>query len=82
VVSWSIIVAILGGPLVGSMLAQVALRAGQRHRGPAVQIAVGLCGVVGSLLGGAILLRLGILTDLYFLLYAGLAVASAVAWLK
>ncbi len=89
IVSFGFIPALLGGPLVGSGIARVALWAGQRRRGRAVQLAVGAGFVVGSALGG-----IGILADLFlpsglglylalpFLLYVGLAAASAVAWLR
>ncbi len=75
-------VALLGGPLVGSLLAQLALWAGQRKRGRAVQITVGAAVVLGSLLGGVLLVPLFSLSFLFFLVYVAMAVGSAVAWLR
>ncbi|MGC8873391.1 MAG: hypothetical protein ACP5SI_02940 [Chloroflexia bacterium] len=82
IVGWGVIISLLAGPLAGSALAQVALAAGSRKRGPAVQVVVGLGGVVGCLIGGMLVLQLGVIGHLPFLLFAGLMVASAVAWLR
>lgn len=82
-----LLLAILGGPFVGSLLAQVALRAGRRKRGPAIQTAVVLATLAGSLLGAFpffLPYGLGHLWGgtLNLLLYAALAAASAAAWLR
>lgn len=86
VVGWSWILAILIGPMVGSGLAQVALWAGRRRRGLAVQITAAACIVVGILLGalalGAVFFGGRLLSDLGFLVYVALAVGSAVTWLR
>jgi tetratricopeptide (TPR) repeat protein len=90
VVRWSLFLAILAGPAAGSLLARVILWAGQKRRGLVMQITAGACIVVGSLIGRwlGILLGFGViglgysLVDLSFLLYIGLATASAVAWLR
>jgi len=73
--------ALLGGPMVGSILAQVALLAGQRHRGMRMQIVVGAGAVLGSLAVGVFLIR-SLWEAPFYLLYVGLATASAVAWLR
>lgn len=82
-----LLLAILGGPFVGSLLAQVALRAGGRKRGPAVQAVVVLGTLAGSLLGALpffLPYGLGHLWGgtLNLILYAALAAASAAAWLR
>jgi tetratricopeptide (TPR) repeat protein len=75
-------VALLGGPLVGSLLAQLALRVGQRRRGRAVQITVGTGVALGSFLGGMLFIPWFSLSFLFFLVYVAMAVGSAVAWLR
>ncbi len=82
-----LLLAILGGPFVGRFLAQVALRAGGRKRGPAVQAVVVFATLAGSFLGALpffLPYRLGHLWagPLNLLLYAALAAASAAAWLR
>lgn len=91
VVRWGFILAILAGPLVGSLIAQAALWAGQRRRGRLVQITVGACTLVGSLVAGLPILARPVALVSYgfssidtvlFLVYAALAASSAVAWLR
>lgn len=82
IVGWGIVVSLLAGPVAGSVLAQVALAAGGRKRGPAVQAVVGFCGAAGCLGGGFFLFGVGVAFHLPFLLFAGLAAASAAAWLR
>lgn len=79
VVVYGAIPAIFGGALVGSLIGQVALRAGQRRRGLGVQVTVGVCVLLGTLAGGALL---GMNSIVYFLIYGAIATGSAVAWLK
>lgn len=78
---WLWFLLLLAGPMAGSFLAQAALLAGGRHRGPAVQIAAGIAAAGGSLVGGMLLVP-SIWANPFFLLYVGLAIASAVAWLR
>ncbi len=82
IVGWGVIVSLLAGPVAGSALAQVALTAAGRKRGPAVQAVVGLGATMGSLIGGMLVFGVGVAFHLPFLLFVGLAVASAVAWLR
>ncbi len=85
IMRWGFILAILGGPFAGSLLAQLALVAGQRRRGPVVQITVGICIAVGSLAGAVLFSPYGLLTVFYnwaFLLFVALAIGSAVTWLR
>jgi hypothetical protein len=82
IVGWGMIVSLLAGPVAGSALSQVALAAGGRKRGPAVQAVVGLGAALGCLIGGLLVFGAGVVFHLPFLLFAGLAVASAVAWLR
>lgn len=82
-----LLIAILGGPFVGGLLAQVALRAGGRKRGPAVQATVAIATLAGSLLGALpffLPYGLGYLWGgtLNLFLYAALAAASAATWLR
>ena len=79
VAATGVVLSILSGALVGSVIAQAALRAGQRRRGVAVQITVAVCILLGSLAGGAALSMDHIIS---FLIYVAIAVGSAVAWLK
>lgn len=82
---FGLIAAFLGGPAVGSLLARLALWAGRKRRGPAVQVTAGLCTVVGSFLGTMVFLPvflLGTINLMIFFLYVGLAVGSVVAWLR
>jgi hypothetical protein len=77
--------ALLLGPMAGSILAQVVLWAGRRHRGLVVQITVAACTVLGSFFGAAIIIPYSLLLapfSLPFLLYVALAVSSTVAWLR
>lgn len=71
--------AVFGGALAGSLISQVAFRAGQRRRGLGVQLAVGGCILLGTIAGGAALSMDHIV---YFLIYGVITVGSAVAWLK
>ncbi|MGB9723834.1 MAG: tetratricopeptide repeat protein [Chloroflexia bacterium] len=82
-----LLLAILGGPFAGGLLAQAALWAGGRRRGPAVQTVVVLATLAGSLLGALpsfLPYGLGHLWGgtLNLGLYAALAAASAAAWLR
>lgn len=82
-----LLLAILGGPFVGGLLAQVALRAGGKKRGLAVQAVVVLATLAGSLLGALpffLPYRLGHLEGgtLNLIFYAALAAASSAAWLR
>lgn len=77
--------AILFGPTVGSVLAQVALWAGRRRRGLFMQITVAVGTAAGSLLGAAIVTPLGLLSGPFLLpfgIYVVLAVSSTAAWLR
>lgn len=81
VVPWFWFLGLIAGPIAGSLLAQVALVAGRRHRGPAMQIAVGAGTLLGGLLVGWLVFP-SLRMDLFYLLYVGLAVASTVTWLR
>jgi tetratricopeptide (TPR) repeat protein len=79
VVRTGVILLLIGGPLAGSVIAQVALRVGQRRRGLGVQLTVAVCILLGSIAGGA---ALSMDTILFFLIYVALVIGSAAAWLK
>ena len=81
VVRTGVILAVLGGPLAGSLIAQAALRVGQRRRGVGVQVTVALCILLGSI-AGAGLGALSMERALFFLVYVVLVIGSAVAWLR
>ena len=81
VVRMGLILTILSGPLVGSVIAQAALRVGQRRRGLGVQVTVAVCILLGSV-AGAGFAALSMQSALVFLVYVALAIGSAVTWLK
>jgi tetratricopeptide (TPR) repeat protein len=78
-VAFGIIPAVFGGALAGSLIGQVALRAGQRRRGIGVQLTMGVCILLGTIAGGAALSMDHIV---FFLIYGVIAIGVAVAWLK
>jgi hypothetical protein len=47
-----------------------------------MQLVVGACVAVGSLLGGGLILFSSSFSSLFFLLYVAVAVGSTVAWLR
>ncbi len=82
VIGWGLILALLGGTLVGSGLSRLVLWAGQRRRGLKMQVVVGACVVAGSLLGGGLPSLSSPYHSIFFLLYVAVAVGSTVAWLR